>query len=189
MPDYAQRIGDLKRLRAAFKARLDEFVAAMSADFGRRSRHESLLSDGMTVLNEIDHLLRHLRGWMRPKRPPPTGCSSPARTEVRYQPLGVVGIIAPWNYPVNLSLDAAGGGDRGRQSRHAQAVRAHAAHVGVAEASCSTTCFPTTASPPCSAVRTWPVRSPRCRSIICSSPARPRSGARSWRRRRRTSRR
>jgi len=53
VPDYAQRRDDLKRLRAAFKARLDDFIAAMSADFGRRSRHESLLSDGMTVLNAV----------------------------------------------------------------------------------------------------------------------------------------
>jgi len=42
-PDYVQRVGDLKRLRAGFKTRLEDFVAAMSADFGRRSRHESLL--------------------------------------------------------------------------------------------------------------------------------------------------
>jgi coniferyl-aldehyde dehydrogenase len=104
-PDYAQRIGDLKRLRAAFKARLDDFVAAMSADFGRRSRHESLMSDGMTVLNEIDHLLRHLRGWMRPKKAAADWLFRPARTEVRYQPLGVVGIIAPWNYPLYLALN------------------------------------------------------------------------------------
>ena len=103
-PDYAQRIADLKRLRAAFKARLGDFAAAMSADFGRRSRHESLLSDGMTVLNEIDHLCGHLRGWMRPKRAAADWLFFPARTEVRYQPLGVVGIIAPWNYPVNLAL-------------------------------------------------------------------------------------
>ena len=103
-PDYAQRIADLKRLRAAFKARLDDFAAAISADFGRRSRHESLLSDGMTVLNEIDHLCGHLRGWMRPKRAAADWLFFPARTEVRYQPLGVVGIMAPWNYPVNLAL-------------------------------------------------------------------------------------
>jgi coniferyl-aldehyde dehydrogenase len=44
IPDYTQRIDDLKRLRSAYKARLDEFAAAMSADFGRRSRHETLLS-------------------------------------------------------------------------------------------------------------------------------------------------
>ena len=103
-PDYAQRMDDLARLRRAYKARLDDFVAAMHADFGRRSRHESLLSDGMTVLNEIDYLRRHLRGWMRPKRAAGDWLFFPARTEVRYQPLGVVGIIAPWNYPVNLAL-------------------------------------------------------------------------------------
>ena len=105
IPDYTQRIDDLKQLRSAYKARLDEFVAAMSADFGRRSRHETLLSDGMTVLNEIDHACGHLRAWMRPKRAPADWLFLPARTEVRYQPLGVVGVIAPWNYPVNLALN------------------------------------------------------------------------------------
>ena len=104
-PDYAERIADLKRLRAAFKSRLEQFAAATSADFGRRSRHESLLSDGMTVLNEIDHVLRHLRVWMRPKKAAADWLFAPARTEIRYQPLGVVGIIAPWNYPVNLALN------------------------------------------------------------------------------------
>jgi coniferyl-aldehyde dehydrogenase len=103
-PDYAQRMDDLARLRAAYQPRVEEFAKAMSADFGRRSRHESLLSDGMTVLSEIDHLRRHLRGWMRPKRAAADWLFAPARTEVLYQPLGVVGIIAPWNYPVNLAL-------------------------------------------------------------------------------------
>jgi coniferyl-aldehyde dehydrogenase len=105
VPDHAERVADLKRLRAAFKARLGEFAAAMSADFGRRSRHESLLSDGMTVLAEIDHVLRHLRAWMRPKKAAADWLFAPARTEIRCQPLGVVGIIAPWNYPVNLALN------------------------------------------------------------------------------------
>jgi coniferyl-aldehyde dehydrogenase len=104
VPTYRQRMDDLKRLRVAFKARSDEFAAAMSADFGRRSRHESLLSDTFTVLKEIDYTRRHLRGWMRPKRALADWLFWPAHTEVRYQPLGVVGIIAPWNYPVNLAL-------------------------------------------------------------------------------------
>jgi coniferyl-aldehyde dehydrogenase len=104
-PDYAQRMDDLARLRAAYRSRIEEFAKAMSADFGRRSRHESLLSDGMTVLNEIDHTRAHLRSWMRPKRAAADWLFFPARTEVRQQPLGVVGVIAPWNYPVNLALN------------------------------------------------------------------------------------
>lgn len=103
-PDIAQRLDDLRRLRATFKTRLNTFAAAMSADFGRRSRHESLLSDGMTVLKEIDHICRNLRGWMRSKRATADWLFLPASTEIRYQPVGVVGIIAPWNYPVNLAL-------------------------------------------------------------------------------------
>ncbi len=103
-PDYAQRRDDLKRLRAAVKARLEEMVDAISADFGGRSRHETLIADGMTVLGEIDHLLRHLRGWMRPRRVGVGWKFWPARAEVRAEPVGVVGVIAPWNYPVNLAL-------------------------------------------------------------------------------------
>lgn len=104
VPTYRQRMDDLKRLRVAFKARSEEFASAMSADFGRRSRHESLLSDVFTVLGEIDHTRRHLRGWMRSKRALADWLFWPATTQVRFQPLGVVGIISPWNYPVNLAL-------------------------------------------------------------------------------------
>ena len=103
-PGYAQRMNDLKRLRAVFKAHLSPLVDAMDADFGRRSRHESLLTDGMTVLSEIDYLRANLRRWMKPKRGAADWLFFPGRTEIRYQPLGVVGVIAPWNYPVNLAL-------------------------------------------------------------------------------------
>ena len=103
-PDRAQREDDLRRLRAALKARLDAMAQAISDDFGGRSRHESLLADGMTVLGEIDHLLRHLRGWMRPRRVGVGWKFWPARAQLRPEPVGVVGVIAPWNYPVNLAL-------------------------------------------------------------------------------------
>ncbi|GIX34910.1 MAG: aldehyde dehydrogenase [Lysobacteraceae bacterium] len=79
-------------------------LEAMDADFGLRSRHESLLSDGFTVLQEIDHLLKNLPRWMRPERRRTGWLFWPGRSEVRFQPLGVVGVIAPWNYPVNLAL-------------------------------------------------------------------------------------
>ena len=103
-PGRAQRLDDLARLRAAFKPRLQEMTAAISADFGHRSVHESLLADGMTVLSEIDRLRRELPGWMRPRRVGAGWRLWPARAEVRHVPVGVVGVISPWNYPVNLAL-------------------------------------------------------------------------------------
>jgi coniferyl-aldehyde dehydrogenase len=103
-PDYGQRMDDLARLRSAFKRRLDGLVDAMSADFGRRSRHESLLTDGMTVLHEIDLVRSRLRRWMRPRGKAVEWTFLPASAEIRYQALGVIGIISPWNYPVNLAL-------------------------------------------------------------------------------------
>ncbi|MBB6466577.1 coniferyl-aldehyde dehydrogenase [Aminobacter lissarensis] len=103
-PAYAQRVQDLKRLQRAFTVRLDEMVEAISADFGHRSRHESLLGEGSVVLSEIRHTLRKLKSWMKPERRSAGWKLLPASAEIRHVPLGVVGIIAPWNYPVNLAL-------------------------------------------------------------------------------------
>jgi coniferyl-aldehyde dehydrogenase len=104
VPDYEQRRDDLKRLRAAIKRHEGDIVAAVAADFGRRSRHETLLADVMTVLHDIDHALSHLKRWMKRKRVWSDWQFWPGRSEIRYQPVGVVGIISPWNYPVNLAL-------------------------------------------------------------------------------------
>lgn len=103
-PDLAQRRADLLRLREVFAQRIDSMDAAVRADFGHRSTHENLISEAMIVLAEIDHALRHLRGWMKPRRVAVGWRFWPARAQVRPLPVGVIGIIAPWNYPVNLAL-------------------------------------------------------------------------------------
>ncbi|WP_024888943.1 aldehyde dehydrogenase family protein [Luteimonas huabeiensis] len=103
-PGLDQREDDLGRLHEALKPRLDEMAAAIAADFGHRCMHESLLADGMTALGELDHARRRLRRWAAPQRVFPGWRLWPARAELRREPLGVVGVISPWNYPVVLAL-------------------------------------------------------------------------------------
>ena len=103
-PGYAQRRADLKALRAAFKAQLPQMTAAMQADFGQRAVAECRIADGMTTLAAIDYLLAHLRDWMRPTPVAAGWRLLPARAQIRHVPLGVIGVISPWNYPVNLAL-------------------------------------------------------------------------------------
>lgn len=103
-PTYRQRMDDLKRLGEAVRRYRDDIARTVSADFGRRSRHETLAADVMVTLDEISHLRRNLRRWMRPERRGVNLAFLPARAEIRRQPLGVVGIVSPWNYPVQLAL-------------------------------------------------------------------------------------
>ncbi|HEY0502730.1 MAG TPA: aldehyde dehydrogenase family protein, partial [Lysobacter sp.] len=101
-PDLAQRRGDLVRLRDAFRARVASMDEAIRADFGHRSQHENLLSEAMIVLAELDHAISHLRRWTRPRRAAVGWRFWPASARIRPEPVGVVGILSPWNYPVNL---------------------------------------------------------------------------------------
>lgn len=103
-PDYPQRMADLERLDKAIRRRREAIVAAIDTDFGRRAAVETLAADVMVTLEEIKHVRRHLKRWMRPRSAPVNPLFLPARGEIRYQPLGVVGIVAPWNYPFQLAL-------------------------------------------------------------------------------------
>jgi coniferyl-aldehyde dehydrogenase len=103
-PSLAQRRGDLRKLKAALLQNRRAIEAAINADFGNRSRHETALLEVLSVVNGIDYLDRHLRRFMRPSHRRATMQLAGGNIRVEYQPLGVVGVISPWNYPVNLSL-------------------------------------------------------------------------------------
>lgn len=79
-------------------------VEAVSQDFGHRSPHETRLADIHASLSAIRHARRHFRHWMRPRRVGVALPFLPGRARVEMVPLGVVGIISPWNYPVQLAL-------------------------------------------------------------------------------------
>jgi coniferyl-aldehyde dehydrogenase len=104
IPTYGERLTALDRLEGVLRAHRDEIVSACSTDFGRRAPIETLGADVLVTLDEITHARKHLRRWMRPERRAVNLSFRPARGEVRYAPLGVVGVVAPWNYPVQLAL-------------------------------------------------------------------------------------
>jgi len=105
VPTLAERKDDLRRLQAFLRAHQEELVAAISADYGHRSRHETRLCEIAPAIDGISYTLRQLRGWMRPQRRHVDMLSFPgARNRVVPQPLGVVGVIVPWNFPVNLTF-------------------------------------------------------------------------------------
>ena len=105
VPSYRQRRDDLRTLQRFLLENRDVLVDAVNADYGNRSRHETLFSELVPVLDGIKHTLKHLRAWMRPQRRGIDLLLFPgARNRVLPQPLGVVGVIVPWNFPINLAF-------------------------------------------------------------------------------------
>ena len=104
LPSLAQRRDRLERLRRMTATHAQDLAEAMSRDFGHRSRHESLLADLFTVESGARHAIRHLKRWMAVRRAPTALHFLPASNRLMPQPLGVVGIVAPWNYPYYLAM-------------------------------------------------------------------------------------
>lgn len=102
-PSRAQRKDDLLRLKAFVRDNRDAILDAISADYGNRSRHETLFAEIYGVLDGIDHAIGNLRKWMKPQRRSiDLKNFFGARNRVIPQPLGVVGHIVPWNFPIFL---------------------------------------------------------------------------------------
>lgn len=106
-PTLATRRDRLARLRKLVADNEERFVAAVNRDFGHRSAHETRLAELYIVAAEIAHAHAHLAQWMRPQRVATPLHLLPGRAHIERQPLGVAGVISPWNYPVQLALGPA----------------------------------------------------------------------------------
>jgi aldehyde dehydrogenase (NAD+) len=100
----AERIARLKKLKEAILARREALAAAAYADF-RKPQAEVELSEVRSVIEELNHTVKHLKRWMKPTRVSTPVMLAGTQSVVRYEPKGVVLIIAPWNYPFALTIN------------------------------------------------------------------------------------
>jgi len=103
-PTLHQRKERLARLRAAVLAYRNPLEEAVSADFGHRSRHETAVMELVGVIQSMDYLSKHLRRFMKPERRHVAFTYRGGTAYVEHQPKGVIGVMAPWNYPISLTL-------------------------------------------------------------------------------------
>jgi coniferyl-aldehyde dehydrogenase len=103
----ATRVDRLERAIQVVKKHQKTFVEAMTQDFGHRSEHQSMFTDIASSVGPLRHAQQHLKNWQKKeKRKVSPGILAllGARAWIEYQPLGVVGVISPWNFPVNLTF-------------------------------------------------------------------------------------
>jgi coniferyl-aldehyde dehydrogenase len=103
-PDLRTRLDRLARLKSLVTGNEARFAAAVDSDFGDRSEHETRLAELYIVAAEIADAQANLPRWMRHERVATPLHLQPGRARIERQPLGVGGIISPWNYPVQLAL-------------------------------------------------------------------------------------
>ena len=175
-PSHAVRRDRLDRLASLIDRHEPEIVAAIAEDFGVRPPQETRLTELFVVDVALRHASRHLANWMRSRRASTPLYLRPGRSWIERQPLGVVGIISPWNYPVQLALLPA----------IAALAAGNRALIKPSEITPSTSALLATlvgryfspgSSPSSTAARMSVQHSPACRSTIYCSPDRPRSDA------------
>nr|WP_238264384.1 coniferyl aldehyde dehydrogenase [Cupriavidus pauculus] len=103
-PAWDVRADRLRRLKALVRDNHDAIAAAISADFTNRPRQETALLEVFPSLSGIDDALRHGKRWMRTRRVATGLWFKPGKSRLIPQPLGVVGIVVPWNYPLYLTI-------------------------------------------------------------------------------------
>ena len=105
-PSIDLRVDRLNRLTSMLVENRYAFTEALSSDFGSRSQNASLMTDVYTVLPEITNAIKNIKRWTKDEK---RSSNMPfslfgAKSYIRYEPLGTIGMISPWNFPVNLAF-------------------------------------------------------------------------------------
>jgi coniferyl-aldehyde dehydrogenase len=104
-PDLEQRKKDLLGLKSMLSENREAIIDAISEDYGNRSRHETMLAEFIMVLDGFNFAAKRLKKWMKTqKREIDFSLYPGAKNRVIPQPLGVVGVIVPWNFPIQLTF-------------------------------------------------------------------------------------
>ncbi|WMS86144.1 coniferyl aldehyde dehydrogenase [Pleionea litopenaei] len=103
-PARTERKDMLKALRRSIVKNKVRLLKSLSADYSHRSEDDSLLADILPTLMSVRYYMKNLGRWMKPQKRHVGLMFQPARAWIEYQPLGVVGIVVPWNYPIFLAL-------------------------------------------------------------------------------------
>ncbi len=103
-PTYDQRVARITRLKQALLEHQKALVQAMSEDYGQRSEFDSRICDVLPSVEHINYTLKNLKSWMKKSKRNSGLLLFPSKVQVLYQPVGVVGVIVPWNFPVFLSI-------------------------------------------------------------------------------------
>lgn len=103
-PTYRERIELLDKIKKNLLNHEQEFYSALKTDYGYRSSFDSMLSDFLPSMATIKYTKKHLKKWMKNEKRHAGLLIAPSKVQIMYQPLGVVGIIVPWNFPLYLSL-------------------------------------------------------------------------------------
>lgn len=104
VPTAQERIEHLSKLRQMLLDYQDDFAHAINADYGNRAVAETKIGEVMTCVEQTSYYSKNLAQWMKPSKRHIAAMHQPAKGWVSYQPLGVIGIITPWNYPLLLSV-------------------------------------------------------------------------------------
>jgi coniferyl-aldehyde dehydrogenase len=108
IPDARTRIDRINRLQSMLLDNAEEISEALTADFGSRPRELSMAADIAGCMIDLAHQKRHVTKWMQTSTPGKLLARAGLRQEVRHDPKGVVGIMGPWNFPLQLTIVPAG---------------------------------------------------------------------------------